>query len=74
MNNPSDYIKSIVDVIEMPNQPIFVLHEPNKEPLFTTGCQYNISKDYFIWRIYNLNCELEKKPYRREYLNILNRY
>ena len=74
IKNPSDYIKSIVDVIEMPNQPIFVLHEPNKEPLFTTECQCNITKDYLIWRIYNLNCELEKKPYRREYLNALNRY
>ena len=74
IKNPSDYIKSIVDVIETSERFIYVLHEPNKEPLFTIGCQYNISKDYFIWRIYNMDCGLEENPHRQEYLDIINRY
>ena len=74
IKNPSSYIKSIVDVIETSNQPIYVLHEPNKEPLFSIGCQKNITKDYFIWRIYNMDGGLEKNPYRREYLDIINKY
>ena len=53
---------------------IYILHEPNKEPLFSVGCQCNISKEYFIKRIYNLDGGLEENPYRQEYLDILNRY
>ena len=74
IKNPSDYIKSIVDVFKTSHRPIYVLHEPNKEPLFSIGCQKNINKDYFIWRIYNDNNGLEKHPYRQEYLDIINRY
>ena len=74
IKNPTSYISSIVDVVETRHRDIYVLHEPNKEPLFSTGCQYNISKDYFIWRIYNMNGGLEEHPYRQEYLDILKRY
>ena len=74
IKNPSSYIKSIIDTINTSNQPIYVLHEPNKDPLFSIGCQCNITKDYFIWRIYNLDGGLEKKPYRQEYLDALERY
>ena len=74
IDNPSSYIKSIVDVIETSNRNVYVLHEPNKEPLFSIGCQYNITKDYFIWRICNLDGGLEENPHRQEYLDIINRY
>ena len=74
INNPSSYIKSIIDVLDTSNRRIYVLHEPNNEPLFTVGCQCNITKNDFIWRIYNLDGGLEKNPYRQEYLDIINRY
>ena len=74
IDNPSDYIKSIVDVIETSHRNVYVLHEPNKEPLFTTGCQCNLSKEYFIWRIYNLDGGLKENPHRQEYLDIIERY
>ena len=74
INNPTDYIKSITDVIETSNRTVYVLHEEGKEPLFSIGCQYNVSKDYIIWRIYNLDGGLEGNPHRHEYLDILNRY
>ena len=74
INNPSSYIKSIVDVIETCYRTIYVLHEEDKEPLFTIGCQKNISKEYFLWRIYNMDGGLEARPYRQKYLNIINRY
>ena len=74
IKNPSSYIKSIIDTINTSNQPIYVLHEPNKDPLFSIGCQCNITKDYFIWRIYNLYGRLEKNPYIREYIDIINKY
>ena len=74
IDNPSDYINSIVDVVETHHRDIYVLHEPNKEPLFSVGCKFNISKDYFIWRIYNKDGGLEENPYRQEYLDIINRY
>ena len=74
IKNPSDYIKSILDVIKTSHRIIYVLHEPNKEPVFTIGCQKNITKDYFIWRIYNMDGGLEENPHRQEYLDIINRY
>ena len=74
INNPSEYIKSIIDIIKTSKRHIYVLHEPNKEPLFTIGCQYNITKETFIDRIYNTNGGLEQNPHRQEYLDILNRY
>ena len=74
IKNPSDYIKSILDIVKTSNRKVYVLHEPNKEPLFSIGCQCNITKDYFIWRIYSLDGGLEKKPYRQEYLDALERY
>ena len=74
IKNPSDYITSIIDVIETSERFIYVLHEPNKEPLFTIGCQKNISKEYFIRRIYNLDGGLEENPHRQEYLDIIERY
>ena len=74
INNPTDYIKHITDVLETSYRLIYVLHEEGKEPLFSIGCQKNISKEYFIWRIYNLDGGLEKNPHRQEYLDILERY
>ena len=74
INNPSSYIKSIIDVLDTSNRRIYVLHEPNNEPLFTVGCQCNITKNDFIWRIYNLDGGLEENPYRQEYLDIIERY
>ena len=74
IKNPSDYIKSIVDVLETSKRTIYILHEPNKEPLFSIGCQYNITKDYFIFRIYHFDGGLEENPHRQEYLDIINRY
>ena len=74
IDNPSDYIKSIIDVLETTYRKVYVLHEPNKEPLFSIGCQCNITKEYLIWRIYNLDGGLEEHPYRQEYLDILERY
>ena len=50
------------------------LHEEDKDPLFSIGCQHNISKEYFIWRIHNTDYGLEENPYRQEYLDILERY
>ena len=74
IENPSEYIKSIIDIIETSKRHIYVLHEPNKEPLFSVGCQCNITKETFIDRIYNTNGGLEQNPHRQEYLDILNRY
>ena len=74
IKNPSSYIKSIIDTINTSHRYICVLHEPNKEPLFSIGCQCNISKDYFIWRICNMDGGLEKNPHRQEYLDIIERY
>ena len=74
INNPTDYIKHITDVLETSYRFIYVLHEEGKEPLFSVGCQCNISKEYFKWRIYNMDGGLEEHPYRQEYLDIINRY
>ena len=74
IKNPSSYIKSIVDVIETSHRTIYVLHEPNKEPLFSIGCQKNITKEYFIERIYTMDGGLKENPHRQEYLDIINRY
>ena len=74
IKNPSSNIKSIIDVIKTSKRKVYILHEPDKEPLFTIGCQKNISKDYFIWRIYNMDGGLEEHPYRQEYLDIIERY
>ena len=74
IENPSEYIKSIIDVIETSRRCIYVLHEPNKEPLFTIGCQWNITKETIIQRIYEEDGGLECNPHRQEYLDILNRY
>ena len=74
IKNPSDYIKSIVDVVDTSKRRVYVLHEPNKEPLFSVGCQCNITKEYFIKRIYDTDGGLEKHPYRQEYLDIIERY
>ena len=74
IDNPSSYIKSLIDIIETSYRDIYILHEPNKEPLFSIGCQCNITKDYLIWRIYNLNGGLEENPHRQEYLDVIERY
>ena len=74
IENPSEYIKSIIDIIETSKRTVYVLHEPNKKPLFTIGCQYNITKEYFIRRIYEEDGGLDENPHRQEYLDILNRY
>ena len=74
IENPSEYIKSIIDIIETSKRTVYVLHEPNKKPLFSIGCQCNITKETFINRIYNTNGGLEQNPHRQEYLDILNRY
>ena len=74
IDNPSSYIKAILDVIKTSHRTIYVLHEPNKEPLFSIGCQCNITKDYFIWRIYHFDGGLEENPHRQEYLDIIEKY
>ena len=74
IKNPSEYIKSIIDVIETSRRCIYVLHEPNKEPLFTIGCQRHITKETFIRRIHEEDGGLKRNPHRQEYLDILNRY
>ena len=74
IENPSKYVKSIIDIIETSRRPIYVLHEPNKKPLFSIGCQYNITKEYFIQRIHEEDGGLDENPHRQEYLDILNRY
>ena len=74
IDNPSSYIKSVLDVIETSSRKVYVLHEEGKEPLFSVGCQCNISKEYFIKRIYNLDGGLKENPHRQEYLDIINRY
>ena len=74
IKNPSDYIKSIVDIIRTFRRDIYILHEPNKEPLFSIGCQHNITKDYLIWRICNLDGGLEENPHRQDYLDVIERY
>ena len=74
IDNPSDYIKSVLDVIETTYRTIYVLHEPNKKPLFSIGCQCNITKEYFINRIYSMDGGLKENPHRQEYLDIINRY
>ena len=74
IDNPTNYIKSIIDVVDTSKRKVYILHEPNKEPLFSIGCQCNIDKDYFIWRIYSLDGGLEDHPYRQEYIDILERY
>ena len=74
IDEPLDYINSIVDVLETSHRPIYVLHEEGKEPLFSIGCQKNITKEYFMKRIYNTKGGLEENPYRQEYLDIINRY
>ena len=74
IKNPSEYIKSIIDIIETSGRCVYVLHEPNKKPLFTIGCQCNITKEYFIQRIHEEDGGLEQNPHRQEYLDILNRY
>ena len=74
IDNPSSYIKSIVDVLETSHRTVYVLHEPNKEPLFSIGCQCNITKEHFKKRIYNTDGGLKENPHRQEYLDILERY
>ena len=74
IHKPSKYVKSIINIIETTYRHIYVLHEPNKEPLFTIGCQRNITKEYFIQRIHEEDGGLEQNPHRQEYLDILNRY
>ena len=74
IKNPSKYVKSIINIIETAYRYIYVLHEPNKEPLFTIGCQRHITKETFIQRIYEEDGGLECNPHRQEYLDILNRY
>ena len=74
IDNPSSYIKSVLDVIETSGRKVYVLHEEGKEPLFSVGCQCNITKEYFIKRIYNLDGGLKENPHRQEYLDILKRY
>ena len=74
IKNPSDYIKSILDIVKTSNRKVYVLHEPNKEPLFSIGCQCNITKEYFIERIYTMDGGLKENPHRQEYLDVIERY
>ena len=41
------------------------------EILYTIGCQFNITKEEFIERIYNENGGIENNPHRQEYLTII---
>ena len=63
-----------MDIIRTSYRTVYVLHEPNKEPLFSIGCQKNITKEYFVWRVYNTDGGLEERPYRQVYLDVINRY
>ena len=74
IENPTEYIKSITSQIKTSERTVYVLHEPGKEPLFSIGCQNNISKECFIWRIYNTDGGLRENPHRQEYLDIIERY
>ena len=65
---------SLIKTIRTRSRIIHVLEIPNEKPLFTIGCQKNITKEYFLWRIYNMDGGLEKNPHRKEYLEILERY
>ena len=47
-----------------------ILTEDN-EILYTIGCQFDITKEEFIERIYNEGGGLENKPHRQEYLAII---
>ena len=44
----------------------------NGEILFNVGCQQEITKETFIDRIYNEDGGIEKHPYRKEYLKIID--
>ena len=74
IDNPSDYIKSVLDVLEASHRKVYVLHEEGKDPLFSIGCQCNITKEYFIWRIYTMDGGLKENPHRQEYLDVIERY
>ena len=67
-------VLDILDIIDTKVRTIYVLHEEGKEPLFSIGCQQNITKEKFIDRIKNLDGGLKNNPHRKEYLEILKRY
>ena len=74
IDNPSEQVKNNVDVIETSHRPIYVNKLDPNDIKFSIGCQKNITKDFFIWRIYNMDGGLEVNPYRQEYLDVLERY
>ena len=74
IDRPSKYIKSIVDKIETSKKYVYVLHEPDKKPFFSTGCHRNMTKEYFIQRMDEEDRRLKCNLYRQEYLDIINRY
>ena len=41
------------------------------EILYSIGCKQNITKEEFIYRIYNTDGGLERNPYRKEYLRLI---
>ena len=78
------YKGNIIGKVSIPYKDIFQYQCENRmltailteddEILYSIGCQNNITKDYFIWRIYNIDGGLEENPHRQEYLDIINRY
>lgn len=69
--DPCLEVTEMVDTIKTSQRTIY---RNKKTGLFSVGCQSNMTKDYFIWRIYNTEGGLEKNSHRQEYLDILERY
>ena len=74
IKNPDKEVLDRIEIYETSFRTIYTFRDDDGKYKFSLGCQNNISKENFIWRIYNLDGGLEKKPHRQEYLNILKRY
>ena len=74
IKNPDKEVLDRIEIYETSFRTIYAFRDDDGKYKFSLGCQNNISKENFIWRIYNLDGGLEKKPHRQEYLNILKRY
>ena len=75
------FYNNIISTISMPFKKIFqqqcryrvltaILTEDNKI-LYTIGCQFNITEEEFVDKIYNTNGGLEDNPHRQEYLEFI---
>lgn len=71
----------IIGVVSLPYKDIFQYQCKNRaltailteddEILYTVGCQKNMTKETFLFRIYNENGGLEENPHRKEYLKLI---